>query len=310
MQPWIRTRTPKGNGVRVIESVGAGPVFLDVPPHLSTLSGVNADDDRRFRLTVHYDGSYFMGWQLQPRVRTVQSEMEAALKRITGRHFTVTGAGRTDSGVHSTGQVAAVTLPPRWDTAELHRALNALLPSDIWVERVERVPDHFHPRYHALARSYRYQVGLVPGSASPFHRPWCWSLGRPVDLGLLRQAASHLPGKHSFRAFSKSGQEHRGEICSVSEATWGAWEEVGVAFQITANRFLHHMVRYLVGTMVDVALRRRSLEELEELLSAPETPLVTSPPAPPEGLFLVGVHYPDPLPELDADYPARDSALN
>jgi tRNA pseudouridine38-40 synthase len=236
--------------------------------------------------------------------------LEAALKKITGRHFTVVGAGRTDSGVHATGQAAAVTLPPRWEPTELHRALNALLPSDIWIQEVERVPHHFHPRYHARARSYRYQVGLVPESASPFRRPWCWSLNRPVDSALLRQAASLLPGKHSFRAFSKSGQEHRGEVCSVSEATWSAWEEVGMAFHITANRFLHHMVRYLVGTMVDVGLQRRSLEELEDLLSTPDTPLVTSPPAPPDGLFLVGVHYPDPLPEPDADYPAGDSALN
>jgi tRNA pseudouridine38-40 synthase len=271
---------------------------------------VDPDHDRRFRLTLHYDGSYLMGWQLQPRGRTVQGELEDALKRLTGKRFPVIGAGRTDSGVHATGQVAAVTLPARWDVVELHKALNALLPSDIWVQEVEMVPMHFHPRFHAAARSYRYQVGLAPDSASPFHRSWCWPLVREVDLNLLQGAAALLLGEHSFRAFAKSGQEHRGEVCTLTEAAWTGWEEVGVAFQITANRFLHHMVRYLVGTMVDVGLGRRPLEDVTGLLSATGTSLVTSPPAPPEGLFLTRVHYPDPLPRLEADYPAQDSTLN
>ena len=255
------------------------------------------DDDRRFRLTLHYDGSYLMGWQLQPRGRTVQGEIEGALKKITGKRYPVIGSGRTDSGVHATGQVAAVTLPSRWDVPELHRALNALLPSDIWVRSVEIVPEHFHPRFHAVARSYRYQVGLVPESASPFQRPWCWPLVQDLDMDLLQKAAALLPGEHSFRAFAKAGQEHRGEVCKVTEAGWVRWGEVGVAFTITANRFLHHMVRYLVGTMVDVGLGRRPLDEMTELLSERGTDKVMSPPAPPEGLFLARVHYPDPLPE-------------
>ena len=254
------------------------------------------DDHRRFRLTLQYDGSYLMGWQLQPRGRTVQGELEDALKKITGKRYPVLGSGRTDSGVHATGQVASVALPPRWDIPELHRGLNALLPSDIWVEAVELVPDHFHPRFHAVARSYRYQVGLVPESASPFHRPWCWPLSREVDVDLLQEGAGLLMGEHSFRAFSKAGQEHRGDLCSVSAARWVDWIGRGIAFQITANRFLHHMVRYLVGTMMDVGLGRRPLTEMEKLLSGAGDGLVTSPPAPPEGLFLSKVTYPDPLP--------------
>lgn len=255
------------------------------------------DDSRRFRLTLQYDGTYFMGWQLQPRGRTVQGELEYALKRLTGERFPVVGSGRTDSGVHATGQVAAVTLPSRWDVPELHRALNALLPSDIWVQAVEVVPPHFHPRFHAVARSYRYRIGLVPESASPFHRPWCWPLVQPVDTELLREAAGLLLGKHSFGAFAKAGQEHRGEHCLVTESAWVGWEGVGIAFHITANRFLHHMVRYLVGTMVDVGLERRPMEDLTELLSEAGTEKVTSPPAPADGLFLESVRYPDPLPE-------------
>jgi tRNA pseudouridine38-40 synthase len=255
---------------------------------------VNPDHERRFRLTVHYDGTYFYGWQLQAKGRTVQGEMEAALERLTGARRPVVAAGRTDSGVHATGQVVVVTLPIRWETHELHRAMNAVLPGDIWVETASLAPPDFHPRYAAQARSYRYQLGLSDHALSPFHQPWCWPLVRQVDVDLLHQAASLLLGEHSFKAFAKVGQEARGDRCTVAEAHWVPWDGVGVAFQITANRFLHHMVRYLVGTMVEIARNRRPLDDLPELLSAPGTGLITSPPAPPEGLFLSKVHYPEP----------------
>jgi tRNA pseudouridine38-40 synthase len=114
-----------------------------------------------------------------------------------------------------------------------------------------------------------------------------------VEVDLLHQAASLLLGEHSFRAFAKVGQEARGNRCRVTEARWVPWDGLGMAFQITANRFLHHMVRYLMGTMVDIARNRRPLDDLAELLSAPDTDLTTSPPAPPEGLFLTKVHYPE-----------------
>ena len=259
--------------------------------------GVNPDRERRFRLTVHYDGTYFFGWQLQAKGRTVQGDMEAALERLTGARRPVVAAGRTDSGVHSTGQVVAVTLPTRWEADELHRALNAALPGDIWVESACVTDPDFHPRYSAQARSYRYQLGLSALAFSPFHKPWCWPLIREVDEDLLHQGASHVIGEHSFMAFSKVGQEARGDRCTVTQAQWVPWDGLGLSFQITANRFLHHMVRYLMGTMVDIARNRRPLDDLVELLSVPDTKLTTSPPAPPEGLFLSKVHYP----ELDSE---------
>ncbi len=253
---------------------------------------------RRFRLTLHYDGTAFLGWQLQPSGRTVQGELEGVLARLTGERRPVLAAGRTDRGVHATGQVAAVDLPPRWGPRELHRALEALLPPDLWVEEVREVPPGFHPRYDARARSYRYQVGLTHRSRSPFHRRWCWPLGRPLNVEALQAGARLLRGEHSFRAFAKAGQEERGDRCRVEEARWVPWEE-GVAFLITADRFLHHMVRYLVGTLVEVALGRRPLEEVTELLDNPATSLRTSPPAPPQGLFLTRVHYPEAHETLD-----------
>ncbi|MGD2122842.1 MAG: tRNA pseudouridine(38-40) synthase TruA [Gemmatimonadota bacterium] len=263
------------------------------------LVGVTPDPECRFRLTVQYDGTYFFGWQLQAKGRTVQGEIEYALRGLTGARRPVVGAGRTDSGVHATGQVASVSLPTKWHARELQRALNATLPNDIWIEAVEVVPDDFHPRFTAQARSYRYQLGLSEMAFSPFHRPWCWALVQPVDLDLLQRGAGLILGEHSFKAFAKVGQESRGDRCTVTEAVFRPWEDLGVAFEITANRFLHHMVRYLMGTMVEIAWHRRPFEDLVELLSHGGTELVTSAPAPAQGLFLTKVHYPD-----------QDSGLN
>ncbi|GMV07313.1 MAG: tRNA pseudouridine synthase A [Gemmatimonadota bacterium] len=245
----------------------------------------------RLQLTVHYDGSGFHGWQFQPDQRTVQGELEAALSRLADRPRTVVGSGRTDAGVHATGQVASVDMPPKWVPDALHRALNAVLPPDIWVKDVHRVQKDFHPRYDAQRRSYEYRVGIAAECRSPFHRPWCWALGEPLDAELLHQGAAHLEGNHSFLAFAKAGQPERGDRCTIHAAAWDRWA-LGRSFHVTADRYLHHMVRYLVGTMVDVARGRRPLDDIPALLRA-EGGVETSPPAPPEGLFLTRVEYPE-----------------
>lgn len=245
----------------------------------------------RLLLTVHYDGSAFRGWQLQPDQRTVQGTLEGALSRLVGRPCSVLGSGRTDTGVHARGQVASADLPSSWAPEELHRALNATLPDDVWIAAVRAVRPDFHPRYDAIGRTYEYRVGTRPRSASPFHRRWCWPLRQDLDGALLASAAALLPGKRSFGAFSKSGQPERGETCTVASAGWSEWR-LGRRFTITADRYLHHMVRYLVGTMVDVARGRRPLSDIPRLLEK-EPGLITSPPAPPQGLFLARVEYPE-----------------
>jgi tRNA pseudouridine38-40 synthase len=248
---------------------------------------------KRFALTVHYDGAPFHGWQIQKEERTVQGELESVLGRISGERRVVVGSGRTDRGVHATGQVASVDLPEKWTAGTLRTAVNALLPPEIWVAEARRVPDDFHPRYHATLRSYEYRIGTVDAARSPFHRPFCWPLGRDRPRAeLLARAARLVPGERSFARFARAGQPERGERCRVTEATWTPWDRLGFRFRICADRFLHHMVRYLVGTMVAVACGRRPLGEMEELLEHPESPLRTSPPAPPEGLFLSRVEYP------------------
>jgi len=246
--------------------------------------------ERRIKLTLQYDGAGFAGWQVQPGLRTVQGELEGALSRLADRPTPVLGAGRTDAGVHATGQVASAVVPVRWTPEALRRALNAILPPDIWVAAAEEVPLDFHARYDAVARSYVYRVGTAERARSPFRRRWCWPLGEPLDGGALGEAAARIVGEHSFRAFSKAGQPERGERCRVWRAEWVPWSGLGYAFRITANRFLHHMVRYLVGTMVDVARGRRPLSDMDALLAG-DAGVETSPPAPPQGLFLTRVHY-------------------
>ncbi len=241
-------------------------------------------------LTVHYDGSEFHGWQLQPDQRTVQGDLQSALGRLADSPRTVTGSGRTDTGVHALGQVASVDMPSKWTPAQLLRSLNATLPRDIWVDSVQLASPDFHPRYDAIARSYRYRVGTERVAASPFHRGSCWALGEPLDVGLLNRAAARLVGAHSFEAFAKAGQPERGYDCTIARAEWSSWE-LGVTFDVTADRYLHHMVRYIVGTSVDVARGRRPIDDID-LLLAGDAQLTTSPPAPAEGLFLARVEYP------------------
>ena len=254
-----------------------------------------SDREIRFKLTLHYDGSAFHGWQVQPGQPTVQGALEAAVSRIAGRSPTVEGAGRTDTGVHATGQTAAVTLPAEWRSAELVRALNALLPDTVWVRSAEPVAAGFHPRFDAVSRSYSYRVGTAAHAASPFHRRWCWPLCRPLDLETASALAQAIVGEHEFHAFAKAGQPQRGYACNVTAAAWRPWEDLGAVFEVSSNRFLHRMVRYLVGTMTDVALGRRDEGDLVRMLESEkgDSALTTSPPAPPQGLFLTGVEYPD-----------------
>jgi tRNA pseudouridine38-40 synthase len=261
---------------------------------------VDPPDSIRLTLTVQYDGAAYHGWQVQPDQRTVQGVLQDALTRLGNRPCAIIGSGRTDTGVHATGQVASVDMPASWTPEALARSLNATLPPDVWIEAVRAARPDFHPRYDALARTYEYRIGTGQEAASPFQNRWCWPLADVLDGTLMDQAAAVLPGTHSFLAFAKAGQPERGERCTVREAGWSDWHG-GKRFTMTADRYLHHMVRYLVGTIVDIARGRRPLSHLTQLLEN-DPQLTTSPPAPPQGLFLSHVEYPDSV------LPSRDTA--
>jgi tRNA pseudouridine38-40 synthase len=246
---------------------------------------------RTFLAILHYDGTGFVGWQRQSAGRSVQSEFERVLQRIFGHRTVAHAAGRTDAGVHAVGQAVSFGAPASWTEQTLRRALNALLPPDCWIESVQAMQPGFHARKTALTRRYRYDIGCDEAAASPFRRKLEWALGRPLDVELLRAAARPLLGEHDFRAFAAKGDKPHYR-CRLSVADWQVRSgDRGVSFQVEADRFLHHMVRMLVGTMVDVGLGRRPVSDIGVLLERSDNG-DTSPPAPAHGLYLVAVTYP------------------
>ena len=250
---------------------------------------------RTFLATLHFDGTGFVGWQRQPAGRSVQSEFERVLERLFERSAVAHAAGRTDAGVHAVGLAVSFAAPSRWTAADLRRALNALLPKDCWIASVHPMEPGFHARKSAVSRRYRYDIGLDDAAASPFRRRFEWALGRPLDTAALRSAATLLLGEHDFRAFAVKGEPKPHYRCRLARAEWTARPEGrGVSFHVEADRFLHHMVRMLVGTMVDVGLERRPLIDIEALLERGDN-AETSPPAPPQGLYFVGATYPPSL---------------
>lgn len=258
---------------------------------------------RPFLAVIQYDGGQFVGWQRQPAGRTVQAEFEAVLERLMGRRTPATGAGRTDTGVHALGQGVSFSAEERWheDATALCRALNGLLPHDIWVQRVHPMRAGFNARRSASARRYRYVIGTDAASHSPFRRPFEWALGRALDTERLTHAASSLEGEHDFRGLAAAGAAKPDYRCRVALARWAPRADgTGVTFTIEADRFLHRMVRFLVGTMVDIALARRPASDLPQLLIATDNQ-AASPPAPPQGLYLEAVRYaPDLYAEVHA----------
>jgi tRNA pseudouridine38-40 synthase len=247
---------------------------------------------RSVQMVLHYDGARFSGWQRQPNERTVQGVLESAVARLCGTSLAVIGAGRTDAGVHARGQAAAVRVPAKWTAGALRRSMNAILPDDVWIAAAFEMREEFHPRYSATSRSYSYFVGTDDLASSPFRRTHELVLKSPVDFARMTAAALAIEGEHSFRAFAVKGtapdtDDHH---CTVSRANWGE-REGGLRFDITADRFLHHMVRFLVGTMLEIGAGRREPGAVAELLAADDNSTV-SPPAPPHALFLEKVEYP------------------
>ena len=251
--------------------------------------------ERTVQIDLHYDGAGFKGWQRQPDKRTVQGVVEQALERLCGAPIPALGSGRTDAGVHARGQAVGVRLPERWNPPRLRRALNAVLPDDVWAAAAFEMRADFHARYSAVARRYSYYVGTDDEVNSPFRRARELPYDRPLDHTSLDRAAAMIGGEHCFRAFAVLGTApaHDDHRCIVREAHWR--ERVGgLVFEIEANRFLHHMVRFLVGTMLDVASGRRPESDVATLLAASDN-RTASPPAPAHALFLDRVEYPRDL---------------
>ncbi|HRP09141.1 MAG TPA: tRNA pseudouridine synthase A [Gemmatimonadales bacterium] len=247
---------------------------------------------RAFLLTLQFDGTEYCGWQRQREDRSVQGVIEEVLSRLAGMPVKATAAGRTDAGVHALALPVTATMPVRWEAGELLRAANSLLPRSIAVAAVREVRPGTDARRSAMGRRYRYDVGTSGSARSPFRARTCWPLGRQLEFGALRGAAGVIAGEHDFRAFAAVGEPKPHYRCTVREAVWQLQDDGVVRFEIAADRFLHHMVRFLVGTMVEIGLGRRQEADMAELLTL-ATNDHTSPPAPASGLSFLSAEYPD-----------------
>ena len=238
-------------------------------------------------MTLQYDGSDFHGWQVQAVGRTVQGDIENALSVIyPNEKITLLGAGRTDAGVHALGQTAHINLPTKLSPDELLQAINGNLGQDVRIDHVEKADDDFHARFSATAREYEYQIVK---HFSPVTRNYTTPLKFKVDVEVLNKCADILPGEHDFTSFCKATAEVDHKLCNVHFAKWEESKE-RLIFRVKANRFLQHMVRYLVGTMLEVARGRYTLTGFESLLNNKQTKAVVV-RAPAQGLFLKKVDY-------------------
>ncbi len=248
---------------------------------------------RTIKLIVEYDGTSYCGWQRQSGsaaegAPSIQSTLEAAIRDVAGEPEAVMGAGRTDAGVHACGQVARVSTTSRIPADRLPAALNAHLPPDIRVLAAQEVPDGFHPRYDAVARTYRYDILNRP-APSALLRLRAYHVPEPLDTGAMDRALAAFLGRHDFTAYQGVGSSPRTAICTVHDA---ALTRTGdqLSLTITADRFLRHMVRILVGTLLRVGAGRLPSEAPGEFLADADNQR-TGPTAPPHGLYLVRVDY-------------------
>ena len=244
----------------------------------------------RFRAVLEYDGSGFAGWQLQPGRETVQAILERALRTVLREDVRVEASGRTDAGVHASGQVAAFTLRSAvTEEARLQRSLNVLCGPRIRIRELVRSPDDFDPRRWALRRAYEYRIDNREWS-SPFTAPWSWHVRHRLDLGAMRLAAHAVIGTHDFRSFQAADCDAKSSVRTIEESD--LTEHRGcILYRVTADAFLRRMVRNLVGTFVEIGRGRRGGGEMKTILAAKDR-RVAGPTAPPHGLFLVRVDYP------------------
>jgi tRNA pseudouridine38-40 synthase len=261
---------------------------------------------RNWKLILAYDGTAYHGWQVQPGLATIQGVLQAALHRILGESPLPQGSGRTDAGVHALGQVASFPLVAPVPAENLQRALNRTLPPAIRVLSAETVPIAFHARHSAIAKTYEYRI-FRGGLCSPFLAPYVYQCRWVLDMEALIQAAADVIGEHDFLSFAASDpdladrggeSEYEGEararstVRRIFSSQWIEAEGELLVCRVRGNGFLHHMVRNLVGTMLEIGRGQFPAGSMRTILEA-RCRSAAGPTAPARGLFLHSVEYPD-----------------
>jgi tRNA pseudouridine38-40 synthase len=241
----------------------------------------------RYKLLLEYDGTRYGGWQLQRNARTIQGELLAAARASFGNEgIELVGAGRTDAGVHALGQVAHLDLPETRPPAEMVRALNDALPPDITVRHIDAVPPRFHARYHAVSRSYLYQVAR---RKTAFGKRYVWWVRDPLDLPRMRAVAARMTGRHDFRSFVDKRLEDKSTQIELSGFELREVDDL-ILFRVSGAHFLWKLVRRLVGVVVAVGAGHLGYEQVEAFFAGHSSEPARW-TAPPSGLFLETVGY-------------------
>lgn len=244
--------------------------------------------EKNIKLVVEYDGSSYHGWQFQKNGPSIQDELEKAIFAMTRTRLRITGAGRTDAGVHALGQAANFRLQTRLTAADFLRGLNSLLPRDIAVTSAEEVPLSFHARKDARGKTYEYRIHNHP-IRSALMRNSCWHIKAPLALENMRQAAEKFLGEQDFKALEGAGSPRQNTVRHVTRSEVSRRDGLTI-FTVSANGFLNHMVRNMAGVLAAAGKGKLAPEDVPALLASQNRKLAP-PTAPPQGLFLVEVNY-------------------
>jgi len=242
--------------------------------------------ERNIKLVLEYDGADFCGWQVQPGMRTVQGTVQESLKVFLGEEVSLTAAARTDSGVHALGQVANFHTGSTMALPRMERALNSILPPDVAVRKLEEVPPEFNARFDARSKLYRYAISFRKRALG---RAYSWHVRYNLDLGRMERAAGLLTGSHDFSSFCAADSSARTYVCSVKGISF-EFEDEALLIYFEADRFLRHMVRIMVGTLVEAGRGAIQPGDVSDILRSRERSLA-GPTAPPWGLCLMEVRY-------------------
>ena len=242
---------------------------------------------KNYKITISYDGTSLHGWQIQKNSRTVQGDIENALEKIFNQKINLIGAGRTDSGVHALGQVANFKVSTSMTPNELKNALNGNLGRDIFIISCHEVNLDFHSRFSAVRREYIYKIQT---NFTPISRNFSWSLDSNfIDINILNECSKLVMGEHDFSQLSKKNVEIENKNCHIYSSKWIV-NDSSLNYMVSANRFLHHMVRYLVGVMIEVSKKNLlSIDDFESMLNANKRKFIFK--APSKGLYLNRVLY-------------------